>query len=321
MGEPERNILTDTGIEVEVELITPELAQWLLDHNNVNRPISRETALRYAMDIKAGDWRLTGETIIIATDGELLNGQHRLKGVVEAGTPMVSVVVRGVERRAIIAMDSGKKRSLGDVLSWLGEKNVFNLASAISMGWRWTNATMMVKRTTPTNDQCLDWLEQNPSIRVAVNEARKFNLTPFRIPISAGAPFIHRLKLIDPSASAEFLHSVYKGAGLKDGDGSLLLRNWVLREAAKYGPGQKPENIYYLAIMIKAWNLWIAGEGREVLVWRRGSRAAERFPLLINANGEEVELLPETTMRANGLIGGDQPLMFDDPVVAELASS
>ena len=36
---------------------------------------------------------------------------------------------------------------------------------------------------------------------------------------------------------------------------------------------------------MKAWNAWIMGEPLEVLAWKRGGTAAERFPVLLDGHG------------------------------------
>lgn len=94
--------------------ITPQVAQAILARNHGNRK-PREgliTAMVYAM--KNGQWLDNGDPIHVATNGRLLNGQHRLMAVQRAGFSYHGVVVYGVDEAAFITYDRHAKRSMSD---------------------------------------------------------------------------------------------------------------------------------------------------------------------------------------------------------------
>ncbi|MBX3482399.1 hypothetical protein [Phenylobacterium sp.] len=62
------------GLTAQVEEITPEIAERLLQANSLNRRISGPVVERYARDMKAGRWKLNGQTIKISARGRLLDG-------------------------------------------------------------------------------------------------------------------------------------------------------------------------------------------------------------------------------------------------------
>lgn len=76
--------------------VSPELAKRWLESNKHNRRLSVSTVMRYAADMKAGQWKLNGEPIQFSEDGELKNGQHRLAAIVMADIPVKMSVIFGV---------------------------------------------------------------------------------------------------------------------------------------------------------------------------------------------------------------------------------
>lgn len=108
------------NVTASVETITPAMAAILLQTVGLNRKIRRGTVVRYIKDMKAGKWILNGETIIISSDGILLNGYHRCTAVLESGVSIEVVVVRGVDKDAYKSMDSGTNRTPADTLKAYG---------------------------------------------------------------------------------------------------------------------------------------------------------------------------------------------------------
>lgn len=88
---------SDFGLEVTVEVISPEEAQAYLDNNAKHRPIKEKKVNEYMGEMADGKWRLNGKTICFDTNGRLLNGQHRLSAVVKSGVSLTTVVVRGLD--------------------------------------------------------------------------------------------------------------------------------------------------------------------------------------------------------------------------------
>ncbi|NUN01320.1 MAG: hypothetical protein HUU41_09415 [Bryobacteraceae bacterium] len=66
-------------------LITPELARQWLERNVRNRPISENTVIAYGLDMLEGRWQYDGAPIRFDTDGNLIDGQHRLSRLLKFG--------------------------------------------------------------------------------------------------------------------------------------------------------------------------------------------------------------------------------------------
>jgi len=111
-------------VHAKIELITPELAAKYLGGNTNNRPLRKTVVAGYASDMKAGNWKLTHQGIGLAPDGTLLDGQHRLAAIIESGIAVKMMVVQGIEKQTVIAMDDHAKRTAGDSLSIIRNEKI-----------------------------------------------------------------------------------------------------------------------------------------------------------------------------------------------------
>lgn len=58
---------------------------------------------------------MTHQGVAFRHDGALIDGQHRLSAIIEAGMPADLLVVRGLPNNAFMAIDNGIKRSMADL--------------------------------------------------------------------------------------------------------------------------------------------------------------------------------------------------------------
>lgn len=125
-------IKRDSNLNCFVTIITPEIAQQLLDRYIHNRPTSNDSIRKYAKQMAAGKWKLNGEPIIIDSEGYCVNGFHRLSGCISSGTSFETLVVEGVEHETWTTVDTGKVRSAGDVFGIAGITNPISKASIVA---------------------------------------------------------------------------------------------------------------------------------------------------------------------------------------------
>jgi len=102
--------------KVSQVLVTPELAREWLKHNTRNRKLRRALVRRYALIMQSGNWMLTPEGIIFDSNGDLIQGQHRLNAVAESETPAWMIVWTNVNPDVFKALDRGAPRSYADAL-------------------------------------------------------------------------------------------------------------------------------------------------------------------------------------------------------------
>lgn len=121
------------GFGVRAIRITPTIATELLANNNDNRPIAHNKVRQYARDMATGNWPLNGESIIIAADGGVNDGQHRLLACMEAGAEFETIVVFGVDRDSRLTVDQGRARGAGCYLGMEGVPNANAIAAMCRM--------------------------------------------------------------------------------------------------------------------------------------------------------------------------------------------
>lgn len=259
-------------------LVTPEFAKELLGNMPHQRTLSNSRRDRYWGMMKRGEW-LVGPPLALDEDGNVIEGQHRLRAVIKYGKPVRFIIIVGLKPDAIYAFDTGSGKSLADMLKLRGEKgDVRTLASAIGWLHRYRGGiTKAGSRTqAPSVPQGFALLDQNPGLRESVHTGQR---------IARAIKF--------PRALGTFLHYAFSE---KDADEAEVFFEWlrtddelpmnnpihVLREKVIKNSQQPEEKrmgqVTMAAISIKAWNSWLRGDARNQLNFRVGGRRPEDFP-------------------------------------------
>ena len=110
-------------MKASVVEMTPELAASLLERNTRNRNPKKGHVENLAHQMAEGLWKENGEAIIVDKNGDLSDGQHRLKACLLSGKSFRVVLVQGVEPTVMDTIDTGSNRSLKDMLQLEGFKN------------------------------------------------------------------------------------------------------------------------------------------------------------------------------------------------------
>lgn len=246
----------------EIITITPAMASsWLEASKFDNRRVDDRNVDKIARDIKAGKWIFDGNPIRFDSEGNIVDGQHRLWGIITSGKAIQSAVVRGLSEDAKNVIDTGKARSNHDILHFNGYKNNLPLATATRLwiGYR-TNGRDMKK-----------WASSNSSRRLSINEIlREIKTTPGipeAVQATLGNKFSRKLigngtaafcfyilNKIDSSDCNEFFYLLDSGADLHDGNPILALRNWLMVKDYKSKNGGNVQIMIKMAVIIKAWN-------------------------------------------------------------------
>lgn len=105
-------------IEVKFERVTVDMAKDIINKPSVNfRRVKQNIVNKYADDMKNGKWLFCGDSIRFDSDGNCIDGQHRLRAIIKSGCPQTFVVVKGLDSDSAKVMDSGHKRSIEDYLN------------------------------------------------------------------------------------------------------------------------------------------------------------------------------------------------------------
>lgn len=147
------------GSVIATCLITPNLASELLKYNVSNRPLSLGRWKRYAELMAKGQWGHCYDPIIISSEQQLINGQHRLTALVDAAVVLPFICVTQAPPRSFETTDRGKQRSPSDLLR--ENRNVTAAARClVSLMHGVNKATPSVEDLAPVVEQYragLDW--------------------------------------------------------------------------------------------------------------------------------------------------------------------
>lgn len=220
----------ETNMQMEYELITPNIAQKYLDKNTENRRVSPHLVETYAMDMKNGRWdEQTGQAISFDENGILRDGQHRLLAVIKADTPIRFWVCRSASKNGIY--DNNRKRSLSDQISIIAHEleNVYHstryTGTARAIIGRFSQRVVSPNELvdfTRNNKNALDgyWLNIN-----------KCNTTRFGITTIHVSMFLAYLNGVSMDRISHFFEVLRSGMSASEEDFPILAyRNYVLSE-------------------------------------------------------------------------------------------
>lgn len=265
-------------VKAEWVEITPAMATALLDANSHNRRLREAVADGYARDMAADRWDVNGETIKICADGRLIDGQHRLEAIEITGISAVCLLVTGLPIEAQKTTDIGARRSYADTLRWADVKNGDAVSAIVRRITLW-NAGYRAKngRYKPTAPELGATFRTVPGI-IEAAEFGVTHATGASIPPAQLGFAYWLLAGIDAAAADWFMQRIADGAGLQLGHPVLVFRDRLRRERdALRGRGSVSPDLV-LALLIKAWNAYRAGDSVSKLQLPTGGLTAETFP-------------------------------------------
>jgi hypothetical protein len=238
----------------DIAVITPEMALLILGLNTHNRPVQSLTVDRYRDLITDGKWRLSIEAIGFSYDGVLINGQHRLLAIIEAGIPVAMTCWFGCEPEEFEVIDVPKIRTPADSVSTHG----YNHANT-----RTSLARHMLRAELRTRS--------HPSVLVIAKVKAMANEN-IDTALKAGDRIYHH-RVITRSAGVlayywiekhtkhlqklpDFWDHLSHGGGMQEGALILKLRNWMCINGPKIIQDRAFKEAAYVTL---AWNVWIKG--------------------------------------------------------------
>jgi hypothetical protein len=126
----------------ELVLVTPALATEYLRRNNQNRPLSMAYVEKLVVEMDEGRWQLTNQGIGFSRNGDLVDGQHRLKAVEVSGRAQWFYVFHDLDNNAFRVIDQNRKRSVAQMLTRMTDAKNVNIVAA--------TANQMMQRFTMT---------------------------------------------------------------------------------------------------------------------------------------------------------------------------
>ena len=272
-------------IKMTVEDINAKEAQEYLAAMETNRAPRPHMVARYAGDMASGRWNgNTAETIKFNTNGELIDGQHRLLAVVRAlkeeGAPKTVrlAFARGVAEDAQNYVDTGLARSGADILSLSGIANSGTVAAISRLAIMYEEGGldgMNNPSWRPSNARILEFAQANLDLQASAGFADSplmRGLVPKRV-----AGFLHYTTVgIDQKAGVVFMEKIRDGVDLSVDEPELRLRNLFISNKARRR--SKIPIKLLLAYSAKAWNARV--EGR--IVKRFSITRDEEWPVFVD---------------------------------------
>ena len=162
-------------------------------------------------------------------------------------------------------IDSGKKRTVRDVITMQGGKNAATAAAAARLLCLHINGDWDQKKTTRSdivefNERYFDCIQKASTIGKALSK----NL---RIPSSHFAAVYAYVDIISDATQQldEFVESVATGSMLAKDSSVLALRNWTASPKVFVDTHAQRNGV---AIITKAWNAYSIGAPMKLAVWR-----------------------------------------------------
>lgn len=161
--------------ETDATIITPEMAQALLDSNACIKPLHMHAVAKLVRELKNGNFDFNGATIVLNEEARLIDGRARLTACVEAGIPIKAFIVTGIDRTAQYTKDTGRSRNIAQYLGTHGYSHprvlsavatIIHTASTIEGDY---DGIIERSRDPITQQEILNIIESHPNLVECVN--------------------------------------------------------------------------------------------------------------------------------------------------------
>jgi len=256
--------------------VTPDMARGFLEKNTRNRSLHDARVKQYASDMAAGRWLYNHACIILAKDGTVLDGQHRLRGCVESGKSFESNVVFGADPAVMDTIDIGMPRTGAQQLHIEGMQNASRMAACASLVLinrkHGIGGLMQSSCRTTSRTEILQECRTNPDISAAVSKNSACDAIRKLAPYSVLDFCRYEFSRQNRERADEFFFCIQSGADLKSTNPAYTLREKLteLRQSRR----QRASQAYMIALFFKAWRAYRDGQTIQRLVWRND----EPFP-------------------------------------------
>lgn len=237
-------------IKIITKKISPEEAEALLnEHNPYNyRKMNLSTVKIYAQDMREGNWKENGETIKVDTNGNIIDGQHRLQAVVDSGVSIEFIFVEGLDPSVASTIDIGRKRSIEQYLNWADDAYTAGATAVVQQVLCLCKQNKQVGHSAAnagiSHMTIMDeYMSDKSGYNEAANYGKRLNNDSGKVlkPKEVGAMFyyLHKKLGVDKSYVETFFHrlcstaynekSFYKKTMKNLGDSDYIKRSGVTR--------------------------------------------------------------------------------------------
>lgn len=244
-------------------MVDPDLAREWLRRNKLNRRMRHSVTLFYADQIAHDQWRQdTPEAIAFDVDGNLLQGQHRLEGIIEADRPVRLLVATGVAAESRLVLDTGVSRTGPDALHMRYRDLKPGQAQAFASAIRGLEAWRREPKKGPheniasriPNVVLVDKLkEYRGGLERFYSAADAIHHAPVRGGLGLWLTMLYAFGLLSVEQTLDFADKVATGANLPLAHPALTLRDRLNRMPTG---DTKPRRQTNARLIVYAWNAY-----------------------------------------------------------------
>jgi hypothetical protein len=301
------------GVELS---IGPEEAEFLLAFNPSNRNLRPTKIAQFVKDMRHGRWMFNGEPIIVASTGELNDGQHRLQAIMQTKIPQNMAVWFGVPRETRHTIDSGAARTAGEHLTMAGVPYGTNLAAAAKLiiSYEEARGRSMGRTSSVTSLQQQERAKTDELLQEVVQYCEHHRAPFIRTTLVSTAFYI--LSRVSPLEAKNFIDGILTGIGLNANDPAYLVRERLMRAWSNRTAAGKPRmtDTEMMETIFRGWNYFATGRTDAQKLQVMGS-----FPALRQPHSAPVSRVQEVAEEAISNNTGDTLVPY--PVEVEPAEA
>ena len=248
-------------VESKQMTFTPEQCQFIFDNlNPLNRVFSKYNGLFLSNQMTSGKWATNGESVGFDFNGEITEGQHRFWAGWNSGLGLTTFVVTGLDPSVRTTLGTGKKRNVGDALSY--DKNIkdpHKIGAIANMCIRYENGTLAGKAQPADHDDVTLWVANNPLVHtyyeyvMGLNPPTNCGVTPTLL-----ASFLIMAQKVNKlDIAKDFVYQYSTGVGIELNSGVYRFQQFVRNNNRTHG---RPTNYIYLAALIRCFSDFKAGK-------------------------------------------------------------
>lgn len=271
-----------------VVTVTPDMAGELLKRNVNNRPLDNSVVAQMVGEILRGSWQVTHQGIALdgsISSGNVVDGQHRLSAIAKSGVATEVLLFENVPSETFSVLDTGKRRSGGDVLALRGERDTTLLAATIRHVHLFRtspNGSWVGQNSRVTNNEILDiFRSQSAEFREAVKQGRLLGKEVGLIPTAGACAYFLTVESAPVAQVDEWMRGLTTQANLGPEDPRLALIKVMNMLRGGASQRRRTDTRGQIGLYIKAWNAWVAGRPVKSLRLQKGEKTPRPIQMLI----------------------------------------
>ena len=270
------------NIVAEVVTISPTDATNWLRCNEHNRPVRKNHVNFLASEIKAGNWQVNGQAIVIADNEQVLDGQHRLLAIIEAGQPIKTLVVYGITPEAFSTIDTGAVRSSADALFLHFHEYAQGIVRAVATAVPWLKqlergAMRTGGSSKVSNTEVIAYAQDHLSLFERAERLQSYPKDNRPLSVGVGTALYEYFGRRDEEKADKFFQDLYTGENLERTDVEWVLRQAFAKDSQRITA--KLQMSIKVRMCIKAWN------------WRRRGMETATYQTISVMPSEDTRLI------------------------------